>query len=191
MVLRKTRRGPLAHDLHIGAVGRCPGPHTPAALLRSCPLGDGCVAPYEGRHLARVNEQAAWLSRRRRRWCRRGAMPVISFRPRGVERARGAAQVPMHIRAIGPTGMCAAQGGTISHANLRAGTRGRSCRSDAPHGRSHRPRQRTMVIHRHPAAAERHASIATGGDTRTLAYDRHPSAVNDQPSRDSSLPLRA
>jgi hypothetical protein len=28
---------------------------------------------YGGRHLAGVREQAAWLSRRRRRWCRRGA----------------------------------------------------------------------------------------------------------------------
>jgi hypothetical protein len=28
---------------------------------------------YDDRHLARVREQAAWLSRRRRQWCRRGA----------------------------------------------------------------------------------------------------------------------
>jgi hypothetical protein len=34
-----------------------------------------------------VQEQAAWLSRRRRRWCRRGAVPVVCLvRPRGVER---------------------------------------------------------------------------------------------------------
>jgi hypothetical protein len=34
-----------------------------------------------------VREQAAWLSRRRRRWCRRGAVPVVCVvRPRGVER---------------------------------------------------------------------------------------------------------
>ena len=32
---------------------------------------------YDNRHLARVREQAAWLSRRRRRWCRRGAVPVV------------------------------------------------------------------------------------------------------------------
>lgn len=32
---------------------------------------------YDDRHLARVREQAAWLSRRRRRWCRRGALPVV------------------------------------------------------------------------------------------------------------------
>ena len=42
---------------------------------------------YDGRHLARVGEQAAWLSRRRRRWCRRGAVPVVCLvRVHGVER---------------------------------------------------------------------------------------------------------
>jgi Nuclease-related domain len=42
---------------------------------------------YEDWHLVRVREQAAWLSRRRRRWCRRGAVPVVCLvRPRGVER---------------------------------------------------------------------------------------------------------
>src|SRR5947209_2079817 len=32
---------------------------------------------YDDRHLARVREQAVWLSRRRRRWFRRGALPVV------------------------------------------------------------------------------------------------------------------
>jgi hypothetical protein len=42
---------------------------------------------YDDRHLARVREQAAWMSRRRRRWCRRGAVPVMCVvRPRGVYR---------------------------------------------------------------------------------------------------------
>jgi Nuclease-related domain len=42
---------------------------------------------YDARHLARVHEQAAWLTRRRRRWCRNGALPVLCLvRPRGVER---------------------------------------------------------------------------------------------------------
>jgi hypothetical protein len=42
---------------------------------------------YEARHLARVHEQAAWLSRRRRRWCRHGTFAVICLvRMRGVER---------------------------------------------------------------------------------------------------------
>jgi Nuclease-related domain len=42
---------------------------------------------YDGRHLARVREQAAWLSRRRRRWARSGAVPVMCVvRARGVER---------------------------------------------------------------------------------------------------------
>jgi hypothetical protein len=40
----------------------------------------------EGRHVARVREQAAWLSQRRRRWCKRGALPVVCLaRRRGVE----------------------------------------------------------------------------------------------------------
>ncbi|HET9104651.1 MAG TPA: hypothetical protein VFN55_14965 [Solirubrobacteraceae bacterium] len=34
-----------------------------------------------------AGEQAVWLSRRRRRWCRRGALPAICLvRARGVER---------------------------------------------------------------------------------------------------------
>jgi hypothetical protein len=42
---------------------------------------------YNHRHLARVRQQAAWLSRRRRRWCRRGAVPVVCLvRARGVQR---------------------------------------------------------------------------------------------------------
>jgi hypothetical protein len=41
----------------------------------------------DDRHLGRVRDQAAWLSRRRRRWCRRGAVPVICVvRARGVQR---------------------------------------------------------------------------------------------------------
>ena len=43
---------------------------------------------YDARHLARVREQAAWLSRRRRRWTRNGALAVMCLaRARGVERA--------------------------------------------------------------------------------------------------------
>jgi Nuclease-related domain len=42
---------------------------------------------YDARHLARVHEQAAWLARRRRRWCRRGALAVLCLvRMRGVDR---------------------------------------------------------------------------------------------------------
>ena len=42
---------------------------------------------YDARHLARVREQAAWLSRRRRRWSRHGALAVLCLvRLRGVER---------------------------------------------------------------------------------------------------------
>jgi hypothetical protein len=42
---------------------------------------------YDDRHLAQVRAQGAWLSRRRRRWCRRGAVPVVRLvRARGVHR---------------------------------------------------------------------------------------------------------
>ena len=42
---------------------------------------------YDQRHLARVREQVAWLSRRRRRWASNGALGVVCLvRARGVER---------------------------------------------------------------------------------------------------------
>jgi hypothetical protein len=42
---------------------------------------------YDSCHLARVREQGAWLSRRRRRWSRRGTLAVLCLaRARGVER---------------------------------------------------------------------------------------------------------
>lgn len=39
---------------------------------------------HDGRYLTMVRDQAAWLWRRRRRWCRYGAVPVLC-----VVRARG------------------------------------------------------------------------------------------------------
>jgi hypothetical protein len=45
------------------------------------------ASAYGDRHLARVRVQAAWMSRRRRRWCRRAAVPVTCVvRARGVQR---------------------------------------------------------------------------------------------------------
>ena len=42
---------------------------------------------FEDRHLAAVRAMATWLYRRRRRWCRRGALPVLCVvRARAVER---------------------------------------------------------------------------------------------------------
>lgn len=42
---------------------------------------------YDGHHLGRVREHAAWLSRRRRRWARHGALGVMCLvRAHGVER---------------------------------------------------------------------------------------------------------
>jgi hypothetical protein len=44
---------------------------------------------FDARHLAGVQEMAAWLYHRRRRWCRRGALPILCVvRARGVERAQ-------------------------------------------------------------------------------------------------------
>ena len=41
---------------------------------------------YDQNHLARVREQAAWLARRRRRWCRCGAVGVLCVvRAAGLE----------------------------------------------------------------------------------------------------------
>ena len=56
------------------------------------PTGVGIVIEtktrtYDRRHLARAHEQAAWLSRRRRRWCWRGTLSVLCLvRARGVHR---------------------------------------------------------------------------------------------------------
>ncbi|MDQ6804769.1 MAG: NERD domain-containing protein [Actinomycetota bacterium] len=42
---------------------------------------------YDERHLARVHEQAVWLSRRRRNWCRHGVLAVLCLvRVSGVQR---------------------------------------------------------------------------------------------------------
>jgi Nuclease-related domain len=42
---------------------------------------------YDERQLGRVLQQASWLGRRRRTWCRRGALPVLCVvRAAGVER---------------------------------------------------------------------------------------------------------
>ena len=44
------------------------------------------TSSYDQRHVARVREQVAWLSRRRRRWARDGAIGVLCLvRVRGVE----------------------------------------------------------------------------------------------------------
>lgn len=42
---------------------------------------------FDGRHIAGVREMALWLHRRRRRWCPRGAVPVLCVvQSRGLER---------------------------------------------------------------------------------------------------------
>ena len=45
---------------------------------------------FDARHVAGVREMALWLHRRRQRWCRRGALPVLCVvRARGLERIDG------------------------------------------------------------------------------------------------------
>jgi hypothetical protein len=57
---------------------------------------------YDQRQLGRVLEQARWLGRRRRRWCRCGALPVLCVvHAAGVERSeRGV--VVVSIDRLGP-----------------------------------------------------------------------------------------
>lgn len=45
---------------------------------------------FDASHVARVQDMALWLHRCRRRWCQRGAFPVLCVvRARGVERVDG------------------------------------------------------------------------------------------------------
>jgi Nuclease-related domain len=76
---------------------------------------------YRDEHVARVWEQAAWLSRRRRRWARNGVLAVICLvRARGVERVEGDVLILsmdrlLHVlrlaASIGPSARSAAQPG--------------------------------------------------------------------------------
>ena len=56
------------------------------------PTGIACAIEvktrsFDARHLGGVREMAAWLHRRRRRWCRRGALAVVCVvHARGLER---------------------------------------------------------------------------------------------------------
>jgi hypothetical protein len=79
---------------------------------------------YDDRHLARVRDQATWLWRRRRRWCRRGAVPVICVvRARGVHRLEQNVLVvsidrliPVLQSAVGESGMAdCSNSGTLSN----------------------------------------------------------------------------
>ena len=52
--------------------------HAPKVLaVRGTRLGLIPHPALEAEHVARVMEMAAWLRRRRRRWCRKGALPVL------------------------------------------------------------------------------------------------------------------
>jgi hypothetical protein len=50
---------------------------------------------YDDRHLARVHEKAAWLTRRRRRWARNGALGVMC-----LVRAREVARVEHDVLVV-------------------------------------------------------------------------------------------
>ena len=58
---------------------------------------------FDARHLAGVREMAAWLHRRRRRWCRRGALAVVC-----VVRARGLERVEDGVLIVSPDRLVAA-----------------------------------------------------------------------------------
>jgi hypothetical protein len=58
---------------------------------------------------------------------------------------------------------------------------GDPCRSDAPHGRSHRPRQRTMVIHRRPTAVIHQPSLHSLANA--LGYKRPRARTPDLTQR--------
>ena len=136
------------------------------------------VSQTEPRPLPQVDRNGSRLCSQpeHRDRCQRPDRRTVAKRP---------AHVPTRLGVMGPMGIYAAHSGTNSRAPARGDTSGRSCRLGAPRGRSHWPRTRAMAIHRHPSAVERHASASTGGGTRTPAFDRRPSAVNHQPSRDS------
>lgn len=58
---------------------------------------------YDGNHLAVVQQQAAWLWRRRRRWCRLGALPVLCVvRAAGIQRCERGVLV-VSLEALIPT----------------------------------------------------------------------------------------
>ncbi len=49
---------------------------------------------FDAHHVAGVREMAAWLCRRRRRWCPRGALPVLCVvRARGFERVENGVMI--------------------------------------------------------------------------------------------------
>jgi hypothetical protein len=83
------RCGPRAGGCGIRCGGRVGGDIDSVAIspTRIAVAIETKTRTYEGRHLARVREQAAWLSRHRRKWARNGALGVICVvRARGVER---------------------------------------------------------------------------------------------------------
>jgi len=74
---------------------------------------------YDGNHLARAPEQEAWLLRRRRRWCRAGALAVLCVAGvRGVERVEDEVLVVSLDRLVSVLRAAAAmgQGGAVGGA---------------------------------------------------------------------------
>jgi hypothetical protein len=73
---------------------------------------------YDRSHLSRISQQAAWLSRRRRRWCRQGSLAVLCVvRARGLERQEQGVLVVSIDRLISALRR-AAQGAATSGRNV-------------------------------------------------------------------------
>ena len=88
-----------------GVAGAALAPVGPARGYRSvaiAPTGVGFAIEtktrtFDARHLAHARQTAAWLYRHRRRWCRRGALPVLC-----VVRARGLEGVEDEVLVVSP-----------------------------------------------------------------------------------------
>jgi hypothetical protein len=82
---------------------------------------------YDHSHLAKVNEQAAWLARHRRRWCPHGAFPVLCVTRGRVEETQHDVLVVSVNRLVGVLRAAAGTGtrprlSTRGHRLRRAGT---------------------------------------------------------------------
>ena len=96
-----------------GTVAGEPGELKGSRRVREGARGNGAPPPprlwptsstrtYDERHLARVREQAAWLSRRRRRWCRRGAVAGSLHRSSSYGVSAGAGRARRLDRSTNP-----------------------------------------------------------------------------------------
>ena len=136
---------------------------------------------YDERHLARVWEQAVWLWRRRPRWCRRGATPVLC-----VVRARSAAVGAWRARRVDRAAAsefarcCSTERSrsvteqpTFSDEGLRSDVADRCHRLDA---------KRTTPL-RSPGAAALPRKRSLAGTSSSVRYDEPSVAIGLVPSQ--------